>query len=60
MPAVTLLTLIFLTLILYAVPVSKFFKTTNLRFSELLVTLVIAAASVLWFELYKWIVRRKA
>lgn len=50
--SVLVLTLLFI--ILYVNPVSLFFKVTALNIHELGLCLLIAAASVLWFELYKF------
>ena len=47
-----------LFLILYVKPVSLFFKVTALTINELGIALLIAAVSVLWFEIYK-LVKRK-
>lgn len=56
--AVNALTLILLFALLYFPSLSGFFKVTGLSLTELGQALVIAVASVLWFELYKlW--RRK-
>ncbi|REC63744.1 cation-translocating P-type ATPase [Chryseobacterium pennae] len=47
--------------ILYVKPVSLFFKVTALNIGELGFTVFIAAVSVLWFEIYKYVRRiRKA
>src|SRR5690606_25430754 len=54
--SVLVLTLLFV--ILYVNPVSLFFKVTALNIHELGLCLLIAAASVLWFELYKFVKRR--
>ena len=52
-------TLALLFAILYIPLFADFFHVTGLNIPELGMTFLIAAASVLWFELYKWIKRRK-
>lgn len=52
-------TLVLLFAILYVPLFSGFFHVTGLNIPELGMTIFIAAASVLWFEIYKWIKRRK-
>lgn len=54
---ISALVLVLLLMILYVVPVSRFFSVTSLTVKELMETLVIAAISVLWFEVYKLIKR---
>lgn len=49
--------LILLFVILYCRPVASFFEVTVLSASELTIALAVAAASVLWFEIYKLIRR---
>jgi Ca2+-transporting ATPase len=49
----TALVLLLLCIILYANPVSHFFKVTDLSGAELIKSFCIAAVSVLWFEIYK-------
>ncbi len=49
--------LILLFVILYCRPVASFFEVTALNVSELTIALAVAAASVLWFEIYKLIRR---
>lgn len=56
--AITLITLTLLFIILYSEPVSRFFKVASPDAVELAVTLAVAAASVMWFEVYKFIKRR--
>lgn len=51
------LVLVLLFIILYAGPVSAFFSVTSLSTKELVLALVTASASVLWFELYKLLKR---
>ena len=46
-----------LLVILYVKPISLFFKVTALNISELGITVFIAAVSVLWFEIYKYVKR---
>ena len=50
---ITVLVLAALVAILYVRPISLFFDVAPLRASELETSLLIAAASVLWFEIYK-------
>ncbi|CAD0218186.1 cation-translocating P-type ATPase [Chryseobacterium sp. JV274] len=58
---ISVLVLGLLFAILYVKPVSLFFKVTALNISELGFTVFIAAVSVLWFEIYKYLRRiRKA
>ena len=52
-------TLLLLFAILYIQPFSDFFDVTGLTFEELCTTILVAAASVLWFEVYKLIRRVK-
>ncbi|KIC64024.1 cation-translocating P-type ATPase [Chryseobacterium taiwanense] len=54
---ISLLVLIFLLIILYVKPVSEFFSVTSLTTIELGLVLMVAAVSVLWFEIYKLIKR---
>ena len=56
---VTVLTLVILFAILYIQPISLFFKVTSLNLNELGITMLVAMLSVLWFEVYKWIKRRR-
>lgn len=51
---ITVTVLILLLIILYVAPVSDFFHVTGLHIIELFTTMVIGAASVLWFEIYKF------
>lgn len=55
--AVTALTLFLLFAILYYPPFSRFFSLTDLSAKELASALLIASASVMWFELYKLVKR---
>jgi len=54
---ISALVLALLFIILYVKPVSEFFSVTPLTIRELGFTVVTAAISVLWFELYKLIKR---
>jgi Ca2+-transporting ATPase len=56
--AVNLGTLAGLMLILYT-PLSGILKLAPMSFVQLLICLGIAAASVLWYEIVKWVIRRK-
>jgi Ca2+-transporting ATPase len=46
--------LVLLFCILYIPPVASFFKVTSLSLHELVICLLIAMISVLWFEVFKW------
>lgn len=50
-------TLLMLFAILYIPSFARFFKLSSLSFQELGITILFAAFSVLWFEVYKWIKR---
>ena len=54
---ISILVLGLLFAILYVKPVSLFFKVTALNIDELGFTVFIAAVSVLWFEIYKYVRR---
>ncbi|WP_291118713.1 cation-translocating P-type ATPase [Empedobacter sp. UBA7248] len=56
---VTVLTLVILFAILYIQPISLFFKVTSLNLNELGIAMLVAILSVLWFEVYKCIKRRR-
>jgi Ca2+-transporting ATPase len=58
-PVIIGTTLILLFAILYIPIFAGFFHVTGLNIPELGITFLIAATSVLWFEIYKWIKRRK-
>ncbi|MDQ7918016.1 cation-translocating P-type ATPase [Mesonia sp. MT50] len=58
-PLVIGATLVLLFSILYIPPFAKFFQVAELNIKELGIAMLIAAISVLWFEVYKWIKRRK-
>jgi Ca2+-transporting ATPase len=45
--------------ILYIQPLSDFFKVTTLTLLEFSLSAIIAVISVAWFEIYKWIKRRR-
>lgn len=53
------LVFIFLLVILYSGPVSRFFGVTHLNLYEFIGTFLVAAVSVFWIEVYKWMKRRK-
>lgn len=57
-PTVIGVTLMLLAAILYVPVFAHFFKVTSLNSSELGVAGLVAAVSVLWFEIYKWIKRK--
>lgn len=52
-------TLLLLFAILYVPIFAKFFKLTSLNAYQLGVCLLVATVSVLWFEVYKWLKRRR-
>lgn len=56
---ITVLVLVILFAILYVAPLSRFFDVTSLRASELGICLVLATVSVMWFEVYKWLRRKR-
>ena len=58
-PIVIGATLILLFVILYVRPVGGFFQVEGLTFSELAMTCLIAAVSVMWVELFKWFKRTR-
>lgn len=58
-PLVIGTTLVLLTAILYVPPIARFFRVAGLGISELGISFLIASASVLWFEIYKWYKRKK-
>lgn len=57
-PMITGITLVLLFAILYIPLFAGFFQVTGLNIMELGTAFLIAAVSVLWFEVYKWIKRR--
>ncbi|MBC9795784.1 cation-translocating P-type ATPase [Sinomicrobium weinanense] len=56
---VTGITVLLLFGILYFPPFSGFFKVSGLNMAELGTAGLIAAVSVLWFEVFKWVKRKK-
>ncbi|AZB22784.1 hypothetical protein EG338_12360 [Kaistella haifensis] len=59
--AVSLVTLLFLSAILFIDPVTRFFKVTTLSASEIGFAALVAFASVIWFEGFKlWKRMRKS
>lgn len=52
-------TLAMLFAILYIPLFAGFFQVTSLNIREIGIVLLIASASVLWFEVYKWMKRRR-
>lgn len=57
-PMITGITLVLLFAILYIPLFAGFFQVTGLNIMEMGTAFLIAAVSVLWFEVYKWIKRR--
>ncbi|MGN6495606.1 MAG: cation-translocating P-type ATPase [Agriterribacter sp.] len=57
--AITTVTLVLLFAILYFPSLSGFFKVTGLSFTELAMAGTVAGVSVLWFEVYKLLKRRR-
>jgi Ca2+-transporting ATPase len=58
-PLIIGVTLVLLFAILYIPAFSNFFKVHSLSVSQLGMSLLVAAISVLWFEVYKWIKRSR-
>jgi Ca2+-transporting ATPase len=58
MVLINVITLLLLALILNVAPVSNFFMVVPLNAYEIGICLLIAMVSVMWFEIWKWIVRR--
>ncbi len=58
-PIIIAITVVLLFVILYIPPVAGFFHLVGLNLQELVIALLIAAGSVLWFEVYKWVKHRK-
>lgn len=56
---ISVIVLTLLMMILYIKPISDFFELTPLSFNNLGFALIVAAISVLWFEIYKWVRRLK-
>lgn len=51
--------LFLLIAILYIPPFASFFQLSSINFQQFLISILIAAVSVLWVEVYKWIKRLK-
>jgi len=58
-PIVIGATLVLLFAIFYIPSFARFFHLTRLNFQNLGISFLIASASVLWFEVYKWAKRKK-
>ena len=58
-PIVIGATLIMLFLILYIPAFADFFKLAGLNLREIIMSIIVAAISVMWMEIYKWTKRRK-
>lgn len=58
-PMIIGLTLALLLAILYVVPFASFFRVTSLNLGEWGTAFLVAAVSVLWFEVFKWTRRKK-
>lgn len=58
-PIVIGITLVLLFAILYVPVFARFFHLTGLNFQNLGIAFLIANVSILWFEVYKWVKRRK-
>lgn len=58
-PLVIGVTLILLFSILYIKPIANFFQVTSLNVNEIGFAILIASLSVLWFEIYKLIKRKR-
>jgi Ca2+-transporting ATPase len=58
-PIVIGITLVLLFTILYVPVFARFFHLTGLNFQNLGIAFLIANVSILWFEVYKWVKRRK-
>jgi len=56
-PLVIGITLVLLFSIIYIPVFASFFQVVPIGFSEIAISLFIAAVSVLWFEVYKWFKR---
>ncbi len=59
LPIIIVATLVFLFAILYVPAFASFFRVSSISLYEMGISLSIAALSVLWFEVYKWLKRRK-
>src|SRR5690606_7275401 len=53
-PIIIGLTLALLVAILYVAPLAGFFDVTSLNFGEWGAAFLVAAVSILWFEVFKW------
>ena len=51
--------LFLLIAILYIPPFASFFQVSSINFQQIVISVLIAAVSVLWVEVYKWIKRLK-
>lgn len=51
--------LVLLIAILYIPPFASFFQVSSINFQEFVISIFIAAVSVMWVEVYKWIKRLK-
>ncbi len=51
--------LVLLIAILYIPPFASFFQLSSINFQQFVISILIAAVSVLWVEVYKWIKRLK-
>lgn len=58
-PFIVISTLVLLLMILYIPPVAGFFKLSSLSMANLATCMLVAALSVWWFEVYKWIKRKQ-
>ena len=58
-PLIIGITLALLLAILYIPPVTEFFQVTRLNLKGIGICALVSAASVLWFEVFKWINQRK-
>jgi Ca2+-transporting ATPase len=58
MVLINVITLLLLALILNVTPVSNFFMVVPLNAYEIGICLLIALISVLWIEIWKWILRQ--
>ncbi len=59
-PIIISVTLLLLAAILYIPSFAAFFRLVGLSLRELLTAFLVAAVSVLWFEIYKWVKRRSS
>ncbi|MBS1754410.1 MAG: cation transporting ATPase C-terminal domain-containing protein [Ferruginibacter sp.] len=56
---IILITLLLLFAIIYIPSFASFFQVSNISFQNLAISVSIAVISVLWYEVYKWIKRKK-